>query len=67
MLRLAFLVDLLDGVPTAGAKSGVLERTVGQVAPLAVAPALLDVVIIRGVARQPPDRRLLPATLLRTR
>jgi len=41
----AFLVELLDrGVDGAGEVVGVLERVVGQVVPLQVAPGALDCV-----------------------
>ena len=44
MRRLAFCVELSDGIPDAGVEvSGILERPVGQVVPLEIAPGALDV------------------------
>ncbi len=43
MRRLAFCVELSNGVPDAGVEvSGILERFVGQVVALEVAPGALD-------------------------
>ncbi len=45
MRRLTFLVELLDrGVDGAGEMGGALERVMGEVVPLEVAPGALDVV-----------------------
>ena len=45
MRRLAFCVELFNGVPDAGVEvAGVLECPVGQVVPLEVAPASFDCV-----------------------
>ncbi len=45
MRHLALFVELLDrGMDGTGEMGGVLERVVGQVVPLEVAPAMLDCV-----------------------
>jgi len=45
MRRLTFLVELLErGVDGAGEMSGALERVMGEMVPLEVAPGALDVV-----------------------
>ncbi len=48
MRRLAFFVELLDrGVDGAGETGGILERVMGQVVPLEVAPGALDLAQLR--------------------
>ncbi len=56
MRRLAFLVEVLNSIPDARVEVGdVPERAVGQVVALEVTPGALNVVQLRGVARQPLD------------